>query len=194
MMGTSGRVLSVQVGRVQRIRREGRSLSTAMVKRPVSGPVPVGPLGLAGDAQADLRLHGGPEQAVYAHPSEHYAFWQQARREAGVDAIDEALPWGSLAENLTLQGLLERDLWVGDVLEFPHCALQVTRPRTPCHKLAAALGFAAAVRLMAESGRTGFYLSVLEPGTLAAGEAFELVPGPRQRRLAHARAPGRGRA
>ena len=179
MTPKSPRLISVQVGPSRRMRLAGRSLRTAMVKQPVQGPVPVAPLGLLGDEQADLNIHGGLAQAVYAYPAEHYAFWRQARREAGAAEIDDSLPHGSLAENLTLAGLLESGAWVGDVLRFPHCALQVTRPREPCHKLNAALGFPQAVRLMAESGFCGFYLSVLEPGSVCAGEAFELIPGRR---------------
>lgn len=179
MTRNSPRLLSLQVGQARRIRMAGRSLLTAMVKRPVTGPVAVTPLGLAGDEQADLAIHGGLDQAVYAYPSEHYGFWRQARREAGAAEIDDSLPHGSLAENLTLSGLLETGAWVGDVLRFAHCALQVTRPREPCFKLNAALGFPRAVRLMAETGFCGFYLSVLEPGTISPGESFDLVPGPR---------------
>lgn len=174
-----GQLLSVQVGRARRIKVAGRSLLTAMVKQGVAGSVTVGPLGLQGDEQADLAIHGGLDKAVYAYPAEHYAFWRQARREAGAAEIDDSLPHGSLGENLTLAGLLESGAWVGDVLRFANCALQITRPREPCHKLNAALGFARAVRLMAETGHCGFYLSVREPGTLNAGENFELIPGPR---------------
>ncbi len=179
MTGIRGQLVSVQVGQARRMKMAGRSLLTAMVKRPVTGSVPVVPLGLVGDEQADLAIHGGLDKAVYAYPAEHYPFWQQARREAGAAEIDDSLPHGSLGENLTVSGLLESGAWVGDVLRFPNCALEITRPREPCHKLNAALGFPLAVRLMAESGRCGFYLSVLQPGTLAADQPFELVPGPR---------------
>ena len=172
-------LLSVQTGQARRMRMAGRSLLTAMVKLPVQGPVPVGPLGLLGDEQADLSIHGGLGKAVYAYPAEHYPFWQQARREAGVAEIDDSLPHGSLAENLTLSGLLETEVWVGDVLRFPSCTLEVASPREPCHKLNASMGFARAVRLMAESGFCGYYLRVREPGSLSAGQGFELIPGPR---------------
>lgn len=152
---------------------------TAMGKCAVTGPVPVLPLGLIGDEQADLSVHGGLEKALYAYPAEHYAFWQAARREQGLDPLDDNLPFGSLGENLTLQGLLENEVWSGDVLRFPHCELQVRIPREPCYKLNAAMGFGRASRLMAESGFCGFYLSVLTPGSLRAGESFELLPGRR---------------
>lgn len=172
-------LLSVQTGTARRFSMGGRSLLTAMVKRPVNGRVPVLPLGLLGDEQADPAIHGGLEKAVYAYPAEHYDFWRQARQQAGVSEIDDSLPHGALAENLTLQGLLETQVWAGDVLRFPHCALQVRLPREPCHKLNAALGFAGAVKAMAQSGFCGFYLSVLEPGSLQAGDAFVLEPGRR---------------
>lgn len=173
------RLLSVQVGMARRIPMGGRSVLTGMVKHTVSGAVPMLPLGLAGDEQADLSIHGGLEKAVYAYPAEHYPFWQAARREQGLGLIDDSLPHGSLGENLTLKGLLESQVWAGDVLRFPHCELQVRIPREPCYKFNAAMGFARASRMMAQSGFCGFYLSVLTPGSISAGEGFELLPGRR---------------
>ncbi len=173
------RLLSVQVGMTRRIPMGSRSVLTGMVKRAVSGAVPVLPMGLLGDEQADLSIHGGLEKAVYAYPAEHYPFWQAARRAQGLGLIDDSLPHGSLGENLTLHGLLESQVWAGDVLKFPHCELQVRIPREPCYKLNAAMGFARASRMMAQSGFCGFYLSVLTPGSICAGETFELLPGRR---------------
>ena len=173
------RLLSIQTGQARRVQVGGRTLMTAMGKHGLAGPVAVMPLGLAGDEQADLSVHGGLEKAVYAYPSEHYPFWREARALAGVSGIDDSLPNGSLGENLTLEGLLETEVWAGDVLRFADCELQVRIPREPCFKLNTALGFAGAVRHMAQSGFCGFYLSVLRPGSLTAGEPFELLPGRR---------------
>ncbi|MDQ3059240.1 MAG: MOSC domain-containing protein [Pseudomonadota bacterium] len=172
-------LLCVQVGTARRMTIGERSILTAFGKQPVAGEVAVKPLGLVGDEQADLSVHGGLEKAVYAYPSEHYAYWQAARREAGLGQIDDSLPPGSLGENLTLAGLLETDVWAGDVLQFPGCALRVTVPREPCYKFNAAMGFARASRLMAQSGFCGFYLAVKTPGVLRAGDAFEVIPGQR---------------
>ncbi len=174
-----GRLLSVQVATARRVDIGGRGILTAMGKRAVAGSVPVLPLGLLGDEQVDLSIHGGLEKAVYAYPSEHYPFWQAERRDHGLSQTDDSLPHGSLGENLTLQGLLESELWAGDVLKFPHCELQVRIPREPCYKFNAAMGFAQASQRMAQSGFCGVYLSVLSPGTLRAGESFELLPGRR---------------
>ena len=172
-------LLSIQVGTARRVTMDGRSILTAIAKQTVAGALPVLPLGLLGDEQADLSVHGGLEKAVYAYPSEHYAYWQAARREAGLGLIDGSLPHGSLGENLTLRGLLETDVWAGDVLKFPDCELRVTLPREPCYKFNATIGFARASRLMAQSGFCGFYLAVQSPGTLRAGDAFEVIAGRR---------------
>ena len=172
-------LLSVQIGVARRTKVGERSILTAYGKQPVAQAVPVLPLGLMGDEQADLSVHGGLEKAVYAYPSEHYAFWQAARREAGLGDIDDSLPPGSLGENLTLAGLLETGVWAGDVLKFPGCELRVTLPREPCYKFNAAMGFARASKLMAQTGFCGFYLAVKTPGVLRAGDAFEVVPGRR---------------
>lgn len=173
-------LLSLHTASARRVSIHGRSVLTAIHKQPVSGPVAVMPLGLAGDEQADWLVHGGLDKAVYAYPSEHYPFWQQARADAGLAGIDDSLPWGSVGENLSLSGLLEAEVWVGDVLQFSHCALRVTQPREPCYKFNAAMGFAGAAKTMAQQGCCGFYLAVDEPGTMQAGEGFELRPGPRR--------------
>ena len=172
-------ILSVQLGLARRIRIGERSILSAYYKQPVLGAVPVLPLGLLGDEQADLSIHGGLEKAVYAYPSEHYAFWQDARRQAGLGGIDDSLPHGSLGENLTLEGLLETGVWAGDVLKFPGCELRVTLPREPCYKFNAAMGFGRASRLMAQTGFCGFYLAVQTPGTLHAGDSFDVIAGRR---------------
>lgn len=179
-MAVSGRVLSVNVARASAASIHGRRVMTAIGKRPVEGIRQVLPLGIDGDEQADLRVHGGPSKAVYAYPSEHYPFWQTVRAQAGVALWDEPLPPGSLGENLTTAGVVETDLFVGDVLRFPGCTLAVSEPRLPCFKFNAAMGFKHAAKLMTESAWCGWYLAVREPGTIAAGDAFEVVPGPRE--------------
>lgn len=172
-------VVSIQTGTCRRVKIGERTVLTAFGKQAVAGDVAVMPLGLLGDEQADLSVHGGLEKAVYAYPSEHYAFWKNARLEAGISPLDDSLPHGGLGENLTLHGLLETDVWAGDVLKFAHCELKITLPREPCYKFNAAMGFARASKLMAQSGFCGFYLSVLTPGALRTGETFELVHGRR---------------
>jgi MOSC domain-containing protein YiiM len=159
---------------------DGGTVKSAILKRPVDGAVAVRLMGLQGDEQADLSVHGGVSKAVYAYPHEHYAFWQTVRAQAGVAAWGELLAPGSLGENLTLQGLLETELFVGDQLRLPNCLLAVSEPRFPCFKLNAALGFKHAVKMMSQSGYCGSYLVVLEAGTVTAGDPVQLLPGPRE--------------
>lgn len=177
-------LISVNVGLARDIEVAGRTVRTAYRKQPVAGPVQVNLLGLEGDEQVDLEVHGGLDKAIYAYPQEHYAFWNTVRAQARVAPWGEegaaTLPPGSLGENLTLRGLLENDVWVGDRLCFPGCVLAVSAPRFPCFKFDHAMGFKQASKLMAQSGWCGFYLAVVEPGILAAGDAFELQPGPRE--------------
>jgi MOSC domain-containing protein YiiM len=171
---------SLNVALAREMEINGRGVLTAIGKRGVEGLVAVQPLGLAGDEQADLSVHGGLSKAVYAYPSEHYPFWQTVRAQAQVSRWGEALPAGFLGENLTLSGLLETQVWVGDVLRFAGCELAVSEPRFPCFKFNAVMGFNQAAKLMAANAWCGFYLAVRSPGTLRAGESFELVPGPRE--------------
>ena len=97
------RLLGVQTAQARKVRIGERMILTAIHKTAVIGPVVVQPLGLQGDEQADLSVHGGLDKAVYAYPSEHYAFWRDQRAQAGVANLDDALPWGSMGENLRLQ-------------------------------------------------------------------------------------------
>ena len=176
----AGTLLSLNIALARPHEIDGYEILTGIGKRGVAGPVEVGPLGLAGDEQADLSVHGGLGKAVYAYPSEHYPFWQTVRAQANVAAWGDTLVPGALGENLTLAGLLENQVWIGDVLRFADCELAVSEPRFPCFKLNAALGFKHAVKLMGANGWCGFYLAVRVPGRLRSGQAFELVPGPRE--------------
>ena len=177
---TSGRLLSLNTALAQAVTIGGRPVMTAIGKRAVDGERSVLPLGIEGDEQVDLSVHGGPGKAAYAYPSEHYAFWRTVRAQAQVALWDEPLPFGSLGENLTLEGIFESQLWIGDVLRFPGCDLAVSEPRFPCFKFNAAMGFRQAAQLMVDSAWCGAYLAVRATGTIAAGQTFTLVPGPRE--------------
>ncbi|WP_194722497.1 MOSC domain-containing protein [Noviherbaspirillum malthae] len=176
------KVLNISVGTVRDLfvpqSDAMRRVATGIHKQAVEGRVAVGKLGLAGDEQADLTVHGGLNKAVYAYPSEHYAFW--AKQRAAALKRDEPLAPGTMGENLTLQGLLESDVWIGDRLRIGSTLLQVTEPRHPCYKFNAKMGFGHAAKMMLQSGYSGFYLRVLETGEIAAGDAVELIAGPRE--------------
>ena len=183
---TSYQLCSVNLGHAQPLRAGGRKVLSGIGKRAARGAVQVGSMGLAGDEVADLSVHGGLDKAVYAYPVEHYAFWQATRRAQGASLFDEVLPHGFMGENLTVAGLLEQDVYVGDQLQFAHCMLRVAAPREPCFKFNAVMGFAQAAKLMVQTQRCGFYLSVDQPGTLTVGESFLVLPGRRALSIAQA--------
>lgn len=160
------KVLSVNVALPRLVAWKGQTFETGIFKKPVAGPVMMRQLDLDGDRQADLSVHGGPYKAVYAYPSEHYVFWRK-------ELPKMELPWGQFGENLTTEGLNEKDTHIGDVLRVGQATVQVTQPRVPCLKLAAKFQRDDILRRFVRSGRSGFYFSVIEEGLVAAGDVIE---------------------
>jgi MOSC domain-containing protein YiiM len=162
------KVLSVSVGQPREVVVDDRLVRTSIFKSPVSGRVPIRNNNLAGDAQSDLSVHGGRAKAIYAYPHEHYAFWRQ--QLPGVE-----LQPGHFGENLTIEGLLEEDVHLGDRLTIGSAELVVTQPRLPCFKLGIRFGHEDMVKRFLDSRRTGFYLSVAVEGDLGAADTIEIV-------------------
>lgn len=162
------KLISVNVGRPRPVPHEGRVVSTGIFKEPVAGPVFLRRLNLDGDGQADLRVHGGADKAVYAYPFEHYAFWEA---ETGRKDFTH----GQFGENFTITGWLEDAVCIGDEFRIGTARVQVTQPRTPCFKLGIRMGDDQFVTRFAAANRTGFYLRVLQEGRVAAGDAIERV-------------------
>ena len=164
------KLISLNVARPRLALYKGATINTGIFKQPVSGPVPLHTLNLDGDQQADLSVHGGPYKAVYAYPSEHYPFWRGEL--PGMD-----LPWGMFGENFTTEGLSESDLHIGDRLQIGSVILMVRQPRMPCYKLAAKFQRDDILERFLHNGRSGFYFSVEQEGTVAAGDSFEFLSG-----------------
>lgn len=173
----SGTLLAIQIGQVRPLMVGGRKLVSAIGKTTVFGPIEVGVLGLAGDEQADLSVHGGLSKALYALPSEHLPWWQAQRQNQGATLFQESLVPGDLGENLSLQGVQEQDLFLGDRLDFGDVVLRVTQPREPCGKFNAVMGYSHAAKDMVHSGHCGFYLAVEQTGDLQAGAKFHVIRG-----------------
>ena len=170
-MTTAPRVTSVQVGRIAPLGPDG--VPSGFVKHGVDGAVVVSRLGLVGDEQADLSVHGGPEKAIYAYGAAHYPAWI-------VDFPDHAALFvaGGVGENLTIDGLVEADLCVGDLHRIGTALLQVCQPRQPCFKFALRFADNQLPKAMVRNGRAGWYYRVVEEGVLAAGDAVDLVDRP----------------
>ncbi len=157
------KLVSVNVARPREVAYRGRRYPTAIFKQPVAGRVMVRRLNIDGDAQGNLRTHGGPDMAVYAFGQENYAHWA---RDLG---RDDLVP-GVFGENLTVTGMREDDVAIGDVFRIGGARLQVTEPRTPCHKLAMKFADDDLPRRFAAEGHVGFYFRVLGEGEIGAGD------------------------
>jgi MOSC domain-containing protein YiiM len=163
----SATLISVQVGVPRKVLRNGEEVLTGIFKAPMKGRVRMGVLDLEGDQQADLSVHGGRDKAVYAYPSEHYAYWK--KQLPGVE-----LPWGSFGENLTTSGLVESEVHIGDRFAIGTGEVVVTQPRLPCFKLNLKFDRDDMVKRFLASHFTGFYFRVLREGEVGAGD--EIIP------------------
>lgn len=167
-----GSVQAVLCGRAVPYTRPGSR--SAIAKTPVCGPVQVGALGLEGDEQGDPRVHGGPDKAVHQYAQEHCAAW---RAELG--ALPVLAAPGAFGENLASTGMTEHSVCLGDQVRVGSVLLQVSQGRQPCWKLNDRFGgLHTLARRVQDSGRTGWYYRVLQPGSLQAGDALVLVARP----------------
>ena len=162
------KLLSINVGLPRDVKWRGKVVRTSIFKAPVSGRVRVMRLNVEGDQQSDLSVHGGVEKAVYAYPSEHYAFWRN--QIASTD-----FPWGAFGENLTTEGLLEDRVHIGDRFRAGSTEFIVTQPRMPCFKLGIRFNRPDMVKRFLRSGRVGFYLAVVQEGDIGAGDSLDRV-------------------
>ena len=161
-------VISVNVGQPKEVVWKGQTVVTGIFKEAMEGRIAVRSLNLEGDRQADLTVHGGLEKAIYAYPADHYPFWREQFPEM-------ELPWGMFGENLTITGLLEDTVHIGDHFQVGSTKLMVTQPRLPCYKLGIKFGRDDILKRFLRSGMTGFYFAVLEEGEVAAGDSISLV-------------------
>lgn len=166
------KLVSVNVGLPKIVEINGQSVNTGIYKTPVTSPVLASKLGLAGDGQADLTVHGGEHQALYSYPVEHYAYW--AKILGG-----KSLDYGMFGENLTVVGMLEDEVYIGDILQIGEVGIgptvQITMPRIPCFKFGHKIGQPSILDTFLRSGRSGFYQRVLTAGHVQAGDALTIT-------------------
>ena len=165
------KLLSINVSKPKPIQYGGKTVQTGIFKEPVSGTVMLREKNIDGDGQGDLRVHGGTYKAIYGYPFEHYAYWQQELHR-------DDLAYGQFGENLTVEGLLEAEVHIGDVFQVGTTVkLQITQPRVPCFKLAYKMGLPEFPKQFLESRRVGFYFRVLEEGEITAGDTIARIEG-----------------
>jgi MOSC domain-containing protein YiiM len=166
------RLVSIQVG-VPRwnVCADGRRWRSAFFKEPVAGPLALGFTNLEGDRQADARVHGGPDMAVLCYAFDHYASWRDEVELAGMGP-------GGFGENFTVAGQDETTVCLGDVYDLGEAVVQVSQPRGPCTKISQRWERPDLLRRVEETGRHGWYLRVLQEGTVEAGLELRLIERP----------------
>jgi MOSC domain-containing protein YiiM len=155
---------SINVGKAKEIAYMSSRVATAIGKQPVQGAVRLSTVNFDGDEQADLIHHGGANKAVCVYSRDHYPYWEEQ--------LQRTLEAGAFGENLTIQGAVETDFQIGDIYRIGTALVQVSQPRHPCFKLAAKYGVKELPALVLRTGFTGFYLRVLEEGTVSAGDSM----------------------
>ena len=162
------KLIAVSVGLPRQVSWKGKPVMTGIFKQPIQNRVMLRSLNLEGDGQADLKVHGNIDKAVYAYPAEHYADWQQ-------ELPDVEFPWGAFGENLTIAGLSETEVNIGDRFRIGSAEIQATQPRFPCFKLNLKFERSDMVKRFVKSDRSGIYFSVTQEGEIGAGDPVELV-------------------
>jgi MOSC domain-containing protein YiiM len=163
-------LVSLNIGRPTRLEGD-EPWTSGIYKSPVSGRIALSSTNLDGDGQADLKVHGGPDKAVCVYSADHYAFW---REELGVTDCGP----GWFGENFSVEGQGEDDVAVGDTYRVGTAVVQISQPRAPCSKLGRRWSRIDMPKLVLQSGRTGWYLRVLESGDVECGETLTLVDRP----------------
>lgn len=163
-----GRIESLNVGAIREFEWRGRTVRTAIWKEPVEGPLLIADDVIAGDHQADRRVHGGPDMAVYAYAVEDYRWW--------VQELARELPPGTFGENMTTSGLDLTGSCIGDRWHIGAVVLEVTQPRTPCFKLGIKMGDQGIVKRFERAARPGVYLRIIVPGEVDTGDTIEVEP------------------
>ena len=161
-------IAGIAIGEIEEISYRGKKVKTGIFKKPISGPIFLGLEGLEGDIQVDRKNHGGPDKAVYAYSLENLRYWSNHRKEA------DYAP-GHMGENLTLEGLDDHAVFIGDQFQMGSAIVEVTQPRVPCFKLGIRMQKPQFVGEFLTSGRTGFYLRVMQEGLIETGDAVTQV-------------------
>ncbi|MDC2864773.1 MOSC domain-containing protein [Bacillus sp. BP-3] len=160
-------IISINIGTPQKFQFQGKEIETGLFKKSVNKPLHLSTLNFEGDGQADLKHHGGKDKAVCIYAIEHYPYWEQE--------LTQQLPYGAFGENLTVTGLLESDVCIGDIYKIGEALVQVTQPRQPCYKLSYRYDLKDFPLLVQNTGFTGFYVRVLTEGTVSPSDEIKLI-------------------
>jgi MOSC domain-containing protein YiiM len=162
------KIISTNIGEPKTINWNGKEVTTGIFKYPVNQPIFLGSEDVENDHVIDRRYHGGVDKACYLYTADHYKYWQTLYP-------DLELPWGIFGENLTVEGLHEADVNIGDVFRIGEAVVQATQPRQPCFKLEFRFNDNQIVRKFIDSGFAGVYVRVIEKGLVKIGDSVELI-------------------
>ena len=180
------RILSISSGKVAPLFGDHhpnyKTVTSAIRKQLISTldnpqSIEITKLGVKGDEQADLTVHGGLEKAIYVYPAEHYTFWNELLTRETKKSVK--LQYGAIGENFTVEGLLESNVYVGDTLIIGGLEFSVVKLREPCFKFNAVMAYKGAAKAMLQSGFSGWYLRVHQKGTVTAGADIKHISGPK---------------
>ena len=161
------KLLSINISEPKKITFNGKELITSIYKMPVNKEVEVGQLGIEGDRQADLQVHGGYDKAVYAYSHTHYSHWSDVMKKSYEE-------FGLVGENLTIDNFDEKEVLIGDEYKIGTTLLQISQPRIPCYKIGIKMNNRDFPKLFSQSGLLGSYMRVIQPGRINKGDAVEL--------------------
>jgi len=162
------KILSINVSEPKKVMFNGKELITSIYKNPIQGSVEIKELGIQGDRQADMKVHGGYDKAVYGYSFKHYKHWSD---KLGRDFTE----FGLVGENLTIDDLDEKEICIGDQLKISNCLLEVTQPRIPCYKLGIKMNDRGFPKLFTQSGLLGMYMKVIDAGNITRNDEIEIV-------------------
>ncbi len=162
------KIISTNIGESKTVIWRGKQIQTGIYKYPVSYPIFLGNEDVENDHVMDRRYHGGVDKACYLYSADHYKYWQQFYANL-------ELPWGMFGENLTIEGLHEADVNIGDTYQIGEVVIQATQPRQPCYKLGFRFGTQEIVRQFVDSGFAGVYVRVLKKGNVKSGDEIVLI-------------------
>lgn len=160
-------IRSLNVGKPTEVEHQGKTVRTGIFKKPVTDARYLSTVNFAGDEQADLRFHGGPDKAVCVYPFERYAYWEE---KLGI-----TLDFGAFGENITTEGMLEEEICIGDRFHLGEAVVQVSQPRQPCFKVGVKHGIPELPLEIQQTGYTGYYFRVLREGEVRPGDRLELI-------------------
>ena len=165
------KIISLNIGSKQTVSWRGKPVQTGIYKNPVDGPVVLGKTDVSGDVVADRRCHGGVDKACYLFSADHYQEWKQ---------LYPQLDWkyGMFGENITVEGLDERDFYIGDILRIGGATVQISQPRTPCFKLGIRFGTQTVLKTFIKKNQPGIYLRIFEPAPVNVGDSIDLIERP----------------